>query len=280
MNLNEATHTYSSYSFATFCEAANQEKRGKYFSESFDESERENAFGPNNGCDGDCQGTGWVPVSKDDMGNPYRGLYVQAELDSPSNDGWHFVPCPKCTKSDGEHIVKEGNKFVLKVNGQESASFDKPTVSEETDNPNYRQGQRKVDSDKRAHSDDKDKGKSAADKTDSAAQRKEKSTQRRREKEKDRASKKLMPYEYADQKQAERASQHLGLHGSHTSGNGIYKPGSSEHSLRDAVHQKKEKQKMKGGHFHREEAEGLSTGVGIANPEQVLGIVKRIVRGE
>jgi hypothetical protein len=157
------------------------------------------------------------------------------------------------------------------------------SVEEETDNPNYRQGQRKIDSEKRAGSKGGD-GKDAKGKTDSSAQKQTTAKQRRDEKEKERDSKKLMPYEYTSQKEAERAASHLGLHGSHTSGNGIYKPGSSEYSLRDAVHRKKDKQKMRGGHgargHHSESVEGLSTGVGIANPEQVLSVVKRVVRGD
>lgn len=185
--------------------------------------------------------------------------------------------------------IKEANhtyssySFATYCENLEKLKKGKP-VEEETDNPNYRQSQRKVDQDKRAHSDNKNDGKNAQQNTDSSAQKKTAADQRRKAKEKERDSKKLMPYEYTSQKEAERAASHLGLHGSHTSGNGIYKPGSSEYSLRDAVHRKKDKQKMRGGHgargHHSESVEGLSTGVGIANPEQVLAVVKRVVRGE
>lgn len=152
------------------------------------------------------------------------------------------------------------------------------SVEEETDNPNYRQGQRKIDQEKRANAGSK--GDSAEDKTASAAQKKALAAQRRKQKEREHDAKKLLPYEYTSQKEAERAASHLGLHGSHTAGNGIYKPGSSEYALRDAVHRKKQKQKMRGGYLRRESTEGLSTGVGIENPEQVLAVIKRVVRGE
>jgi hypothetical protein len=77
--------------------------------------------------------------------------------------------------------------------------------------------------------------------------KKRKDQEKRKEKENDRKSKKLLPYEFTDQKDAERAAGHLGLHGSHGTGNGIYKPGSSDYALRDAVSRKKAKQKQRGG---------------------------------
>lgn len=80
---------------------------------------------PNTICQGDCEGTGYVPLSIDSLGftgeeitamgfdfNPgylrlaeeeppeklevYRNLWLAAEEKSPADDGWHFVECPDC----------------------------------------------------------------------------------------------------------------------------------------------------------------------------------------
>lgn len=47
-------------------------------------------------CQGDCEGTGFVPVVADDDSSIYRALWVEAEAKSKSDDGWHFVRCPDC----------------------------------------------------------------------------------------------------------------------------------------------------------------------------------------
>jgi hypothetical protein len=47
-------------------------------------------------CPGKCEGTGWVPISCDNMSEPWRTLWLEAEKESPSDDGWHFVRCPEC----------------------------------------------------------------------------------------------------------------------------------------------------------------------------------------
>lgn len=47
-------------------------------------------------CQDQCEGTGFVPVAKDDAEEPWRTLWVEAEAKSPSDDGWHFVKCPSC----------------------------------------------------------------------------------------------------------------------------------------------------------------------------------------
>ena len=102
---------------------------------------------------------------------------------------------------------------------------------------------------KQQSSDKKDKKKPSETKSDankSPEDRKQKSKEKRAEKEQLRKSKKLLPYEFTDQKDADRTAGHLGIHGSHSTGNGIYKPGSSDYSLRDAVARKKSKQKMHG----------------------------------
>jgi hypothetical protein len=50
-------------------------------------------------CDGMCEGTGIIPVDKDDMEEPYRSLWLKAEEKDPTEDGWHFVECPDCKGS-------------------------------------------------------------------------------------------------------------------------------------------------------------------------------------
>lgn len=47
-------------------------------------------------CLGQCEGTGRVPVAKDDMEEPFHRLWIEAEAKNPSDDGWHFVKCPDC----------------------------------------------------------------------------------------------------------------------------------------------------------------------------------------
>lgn len=47
-------------------------------------------------CDGQCEGTGVVPISSDDEEEPWRTLWLNAEAVKPTDDGWHFVKCPDC----------------------------------------------------------------------------------------------------------------------------------------------------------------------------------------
>jgi hypothetical protein len=47
-------------------------------------------------CEGQCEGTGAVPIHGDDREEPWRGLWLTAEAAQPSSDGWHFVRCPDC----------------------------------------------------------------------------------------------------------------------------------------------------------------------------------------
>jgi hypothetical protein len=51
---------------------------------------------PSTICKGQCEGTGWVPVSKDDPDEVFHPLWLEAEKLDPSDDGWHFVKCPDC----------------------------------------------------------------------------------------------------------------------------------------------------------------------------------------
>ena len=47
-------------------------------------------------CKGQCEGTGFVPIKKDDMEEPFRTLWLESEKKNPTDDGWHFVKCPGC----------------------------------------------------------------------------------------------------------------------------------------------------------------------------------------
>lgn len=52
----------------------------------------------NNGCKGQCEGTGFVPILKDEKSRKWRKLWLEAENKKPADDGWHFVPCPDCNR--------------------------------------------------------------------------------------------------------------------------------------------------------------------------------------
>jgi hypothetical protein len=51
---------------------------------------------PDTMCDGECEGTGVVPIDKDCTEEPYRTLWLEAEAKKPTDDGFHFVACPTC----------------------------------------------------------------------------------------------------------------------------------------------------------------------------------------
>jgi len=51
---------------------------------------------PKTMCKGQCEGTGWVPIGQDDMEEPFRALWLEAEANKPTDDGTHFVKCPDC----------------------------------------------------------------------------------------------------------------------------------------------------------------------------------------
>jgi hypothetical protein len=51
---------------------------------------------PKTMCEGQCEGTGFIPVKKDDMEEPYHTLWLKAEQKKPTDDGWHFIKCPDC----------------------------------------------------------------------------------------------------------------------------------------------------------------------------------------
>lgn len=51
---------------------------------------------PETMCDGQCEGTGFVPIRSDDMEEPWRTLWLEAEKKKPTDNGCHFVICPDC----------------------------------------------------------------------------------------------------------------------------------------------------------------------------------------
>lgn len=57
---------------------------------------------PDTMCKGQCEGTGWVPIHKNDMDEPWRTLWLEAELKNKSDDGYHFVKCPDCNGTGKE----------------------------------------------------------------------------------------------------------------------------------------------------------------------------------
>ncbi len=61
---------------------------------------------PRNPCKGHCEGTGWIPVKRDDRSRVLAALWLAAEKKKPAADGWHFVKCPKCNGT-GKKAVKK-----------------------------------------------------------------------------------------------------------------------------------------------------------------------------
>ena len=51
---------------------------------------------PKTMCKGQCEGMGVVPIGRDEQDPRWKALWDEAEADSPSDDGWHFVTCPEC----------------------------------------------------------------------------------------------------------------------------------------------------------------------------------------
>lgn len=53
---------------------------------------------PETMCQGQCEGTGIVPVSRKESDPVFKSLWEEAEKQHPNlpDDGWHFVKCPDC----------------------------------------------------------------------------------------------------------------------------------------------------------------------------------------
>ena len=61
-------------------------------------------------CQGDCEGTGLVPIDIRDETDPvYIRLWNETEVKNPNEpgDNWHFVTCPRCNGTRKE--PKEAN---------------------------------------------------------------------------------------------------------------------------------------------------------------------------
>lgn len=63
-------------------------------------SDRYDVLGPPNGCKGQCEGTGLIPICEGDSNETLAKLWEAAEADSHAEDGWHFVKCPDCSTPD------------------------------------------------------------------------------------------------------------------------------------------------------------------------------------
>ena len=61
---------------------------------------RYDALGPPNGCDGQCEGTGFVPIHADETDPEWKAVWDESEKENPTDDGWHFVRCPKCNQRE------------------------------------------------------------------------------------------------------------------------------------------------------------------------------------
>ena len=64
---------------------------------------------PKTMCGGQCEGTGWVPVAKDDTEEPWRSLWAAAHAKPHEEpcDGWHFVKCPDCGGTGKVHVAQD-----------------------------------------------------------------------------------------------------------------------------------------------------------------------------
>ena len=68
-------------------------------------------------CKGQCEGTGFVPIYKDEQDEPFKTLWQEAENKKPTSDGWHFVKCPDCkgTGKNNEPIEPPKETFGKKI---------------------------------------------------------------------------------------------------------------------------------------------------------------------
>ena len=88
---------------------------------------------PKTQCKGHCEGTGFVPIKKDEDFNKYdprfQKRWEENEATEPSEDGWHFIVCPDCegtgldpksqygiiTGEDQKECPEEDNEFVVNL---------------------------------------------------------------------------------------------------------------------------------------------------------------------
>lgn len=57
-------------------------------------------------CMGRCEGTGHVPIHRDDPEEPFHSLWLEEEARVASDDGWHFIRCPECNGT-GKRALRE-----------------------------------------------------------------------------------------------------------------------------------------------------------------------------
>lgn len=102
---------------------------------------------PNTMCQGQCEGSGTVPTynpfpqpgkvfDPEDANEPWRSLWVAAEAEEHSEDGWHFVKCPDCDGtgiSEAEKtMAPEGKVYqVIWADGRGVQYFDNLEAAEE-----------------------------------------------------------------------------------------------------------------------------------------------------
>ena len=51
---------------------------------------------PETMCRGRCEGTGVIPIYKDEQDEHLKSLWLKAEEAEPTDDGYHFITCPDC----------------------------------------------------------------------------------------------------------------------------------------------------------------------------------------
>lgn len=65
-------------------------------------------------CRGRCEGTGWVPVHRDDPNDKegnWHDLWLEAEKKAPTDDQYHFVKCPACKGSGKKARMTQRQKM-------------------------------------------------------------------------------------------------------------------------------------------------------------------------
>lgn len=94
-------------------------------------------------CLGMCEGTGFVPVKKDEeQDERFIALWEEAEKEKPSDDGWHFVKCPDCNGTGLREGAETMERKEDKISASEAlfgfaawlTSRDQKTVLSSTDN--------------------------------------------------------------------------------------------------------------------------------------------------
>lgn len=69
---------------------------------------------PKTMCQGQCEGTGVVPISADETEEPYRTLWLEAEAKEHDEDGWHFIKCQDCNGT-GKRIHEADEIDILRA---------------------------------------------------------------------------------------------------------------------------------------------------------------------